>query len=114
MVDVGGKDVTRRVARAGGRIVMHPATHAMIRSAIERGGTEEQEPIRAVVESTGGLDYTARLAEGGFSRLENTANRWPRQRPQACGCEVPGWAPLRLPRQVRQPSSRMPRQCTDR
>ena len=31
MVDVGGKDVTRRVARAGGRIVMQQATHAMIR-----------------------------------------------------------------------------------
>ncbi len=31
MVDVGGKDVTKRVARAGGRIVMQPATHAMIR-----------------------------------------------------------------------------------
>src|SRR5688572_9559694 len=35
---------------------------SMIRNAIERGGTEEQEPIRAVVESTGGLDYTAELA----------------------------------------------------
>ena len=32
MVDVGAKDVTRRVARAGGRIVMQPATHAMIRA----------------------------------------------------------------------------------
>ncbi len=31
MVDVGAKDVTRRVARAGGRIVMQPSTHAMIR-----------------------------------------------------------------------------------
>ena len=31
MVDVGAKDATRRVARAGGRIVMQPATHAMIR-----------------------------------------------------------------------------------
>ncbi len=36
---------------------------AMIRNAIEQGGTEEQGPIRAVVESTGGLDYTARLAD---------------------------------------------------
>ena len=34
----------------------------MIRRAIEQGGTEEQESIRAVVESTGGLDYTAELA----------------------------------------------------
>jgi cyclic pyranopterin phosphate synthase len=32
MVDVGGKDVTRRVARAGGRIAMEPATLAMIRA----------------------------------------------------------------------------------
>ena len=36
---------------------------AMIRAAIERGGTAEQGPIRAVVASSGGLDYTARLAE---------------------------------------------------
>jgi cyclic pyranopterin phosphate synthase len=32
MVDVGDKDVTRRVARAGGRISMTPATAGMIRS----------------------------------------------------------------------------------
>ena len=31
MVDVGAKDVTRRIARAGGRIVMLPETLAMIR-----------------------------------------------------------------------------------
>ncbi len=30
MVDVGGKDVTRRVARAGGRILMQPATLALV------------------------------------------------------------------------------------
>jgi cyclic pyranopterin monophosphate synthase len=30
MVDVGAKDVTRRVARAGGRILMQPATFALI------------------------------------------------------------------------------------
>lgn len=30
MVDVGGKPATRRVARAGGRIVMQPATLALI------------------------------------------------------------------------------------
>jgi octaprenyl-diphosphate synthase len=34
----------------------------MIRRAIEQGGTEEQGSIRAVIESTGGLDYTAKLA----------------------------------------------------
>ncbi len=38
------------------------ASAALIRNAIEQGGTEEQGPIRAVVESTGGLDYTAKLA----------------------------------------------------
>ena len=32
MVDVGDKDVTRRVARAGGRIAMTPPTLAMIRA----------------------------------------------------------------------------------
>jgi len=32
MVDVGAKDVTRRVARAGGRIVMQPAALARIRA----------------------------------------------------------------------------------
>jgi cyclic pyranopterin phosphate synthase len=31
MVDVAGKDVTRRIARAGGRIVMRPETLALIR-----------------------------------------------------------------------------------
>jgi octaprenyl-diphosphate synthase len=40
-----------------------PVSTALIRTAIEQGGTAEQAPIRAVVESTGGLDYTARLAE---------------------------------------------------
>jgi cyclic pyranopterin phosphate synthase len=32
MVDVAAKDVTKRVARAGGRIVMQPATFALIRA----------------------------------------------------------------------------------
>jgi cyclic pyranopterin phosphate synthase len=32
MVDVAAKDVTRRVARAGGRIAMQPATLALIRA----------------------------------------------------------------------------------
>jgi octaprenyl-diphosphate synthase len=40
----------------------------MIRDAIAQGGTEEQGPIRAVVESTGSLDYTARLAEDEANR----------------------------------------------
>ena len=31
MVDVGGKEVTRRIARAGGRIVMRPETLTVIR-----------------------------------------------------------------------------------
>jgi octaprenyl-diphosphate synthase len=44
---------------------------AMIREAIVRGGTEEQAPIRAVVESTGGLDYTAQLAESEARRAED-------------------------------------------
>ncbi len=43
---------------------------AMIREAIAQGGTEEQAPIRAVVERTGGLDYTARLAESEARQAE--------------------------------------------
>ena len=38
MVDVGGKDVTRRTARAGGRIAMLPATLAAIRAGTARKG----------------------------------------------------------------------------
>jgi len=38
MVDVGGKDVSRRVARAGGRIVMQPATLALIQAGNARKG----------------------------------------------------------------------------
>jgi cyclic pyranopterin phosphate synthase len=38
MVDVAGKDVTRRIARAGGRIVMHPDTLALIRGGGGRKG----------------------------------------------------------------------------
>jgi octaprenyl-diphosphate synthase len=44
----------------------------MIRRAIAQGGTEEQAPIRALVESTGGLDYTAQLAEGEARRAEES------------------------------------------
>ena len=38
MVDVGAKDVTRRVARAGGRILMQPATLALIQRGSARKG----------------------------------------------------------------------------
>lgn len=38
MVDVADKDVTRRVARAGGTIVMQPATLALIRSGSAKKG----------------------------------------------------------------------------
>jgi cyclic pyranopterin phosphate synthase len=38
MVDVGGKDVTKRIARAGGRIVMRPATLALIRAGGAKKG----------------------------------------------------------------------------
>jgi cyclic pyranopterin phosphate synthase len=38
MVDVGGKDVTRRVARAAGRIVMQAATLDLIRSGSAKKG----------------------------------------------------------------------------
>ncbi len=39
------------------------AQAALIRGAIENRGTGEFGPIRAAIESTGGLDYTARLAK---------------------------------------------------
>jgi len=38
MVDVGDKDVTRRVARVGGRILMQPATLALIETGGSRKG----------------------------------------------------------------------------
>jgi cyclic pyranopterin phosphate synthase len=38
MVDVGGKDETHRVARARGRIVMQPATFALIRQGSAKKG----------------------------------------------------------------------------
>jgi cyclic pyranopterin monophosphate synthase len=38
MVDVGAKDVTRRVARAGGRIVMKPGTLALIETGATKKG----------------------------------------------------------------------------
>ena len=38
MVDVGDKDVTKRVARVGGRILMAPATLALIEAGASRKG----------------------------------------------------------------------------
>jgi cyclic pyranopterin phosphate synthase len=38
MVDIAGKDATRRVARAGGRIVMRPATLELIRAGTAAKG----------------------------------------------------------------------------
>jgi len=38
MVDIAAKEVTRRVARAGGRIVMRPATLALIRAGTATKG----------------------------------------------------------------------------
>jgi cyclic pyranopterin phosphate synthase len=38
MVDVGGKAVTKRVARAGGRIAMRPETLALIRAGTAKKG----------------------------------------------------------------------------
>jgi cyclic pyranopterin phosphate synthase len=38
MVDVGGKDVTKRVARAGGRIAMSAPTLAMVREGTAKKG----------------------------------------------------------------------------
>jgi octaprenyl-diphosphate synthase len=35
---------------------------SLIRRAIESGGLEDLGPIRDAIESTGGLEYTARLA----------------------------------------------------
>ena len=38
MVDIAGKDATRRIARAGGRIVMRPATLELIRAGTAAKG----------------------------------------------------------------------------
>ena len=38
MVDVAGKDVTKRIARAGGRIVMQPATFSLIHAGTAKKG----------------------------------------------------------------------------
>jgi octaprenyl-diphosphate synthase len=43
---------------------------AIIRDVIEQGGTEQQAPILEMVERSGGLEYTARLAEGEAKKAE--------------------------------------------
>jgi octaprenyl-diphosphate synthase len=43
---------------------------ALIRTAIQQGGTEQQTPILEVVERAGGLDYTAQLAEREAEKAE--------------------------------------------
>jgi octaprenyl-diphosphate synthase len=72
-----GKDVGDDLAEGKPTLpLIHALAHSdaesasLIRNAIEAGGIEEQGPIRAVVESTGGLDYTARLAEEEARRAE--------------------------------------------
>jgi octaprenyl-diphosphate synthase len=72
-----GKDVGDDLAEGKPTLpLIHALAHSdaegasLIRNAIEQGGTDEQGPIRAVVESTGGLDYTARLAENEAKRAE--------------------------------------------
>jgi len=41
-----------------------PAERALLRKAIESGGLEELEAVVQAIESAGGLEYTARLAQG--------------------------------------------------
>ena len=72
-----GKDIGDDLAEGKPTLpLIHALAHSdaesasLIRNAIESGGIDEQGPIRAVVESTGGLDYTARLAEEEAKRAE--------------------------------------------
>jgi octaprenyl-diphosphate synthase len=50
---------------------------AMIREAIEQGGTELQEPILAAVERSGGLEYTATLAAQEAGKAEEALAELP-------------------------------------
>jgi octaprenyl-diphosphate synthase len=50
---------------------------AMIRDAIEQGGTEQQAPILEVVERSGGLDYTAQLAGSEARKAEEALDALP-------------------------------------
>jgi octaprenyl-diphosphate synthase len=45
-----------------------PEQAAMVRKAIQKGGIEDLESIRAAVESSGALDYTANLARDYVKR----------------------------------------------
>jgi len=50
---------------------------AMIRAAIENGGAEDQDPILALVASSGGLEYTAKLAEEQAARAREALEEVP-------------------------------------
>ena len=72
-----GKDVGDDLAEGKPTLpLIHALAHsdaqsaAVIREAIEQGGTEQQAPILALVERSGGLDYTARLAECEAQKAE--------------------------------------------
>ena len=82
-----GKDIGDDLAEGKPTLpLIHALAHSdaesasLIRNAIEQGGTEEQGPIRAVVESTGGLDYTAQLAENEVERALKALVGVPRSR----------------------------------
>jgi octaprenyl-diphosphate synthase len=53
---------------------------AMIRAAIENGGAEDQGPILALVASSGGLEYTAKLAEEEAARAREALEDVPASR----------------------------------
>ncbi len=57
MVDVGAKEVTERVARAEGRLLMQPETLALLRS----GSTPKGDPL--LVAQIAGLQAAKRTAE---------------------------------------------------
>jgi octaprenyl-diphosphate synthase len=59
-----------------------PAEAALLRTAIEQGGLEDLELITRTIESTGGLEYTARLAQherdlavGALADLPDSAHK---------------------------------------